>query len=290
MNSRHIFAVITCIFLGCSSDSNSNNGADLTLLTGEQVGQILCPFESACDGRDPGSCVRNYLDDDFITDIFLAERLRASTLASCVQSANSCEDYQRCKGTEDCQVSRCDGSTLLECNDGKIRPRNCAAEGLSCIGATCGVPNEVCTSEFACSGDVFLWCPGDGQEIPIAVNCAVLGKSCSNGLCTDQSSSSCTEGTCGADGVSLSYCVGGVPIEGTCANLSESLVCEVGASEPNCVANPTECDSLDGDTCEGGRFAVSCRNGKQYRVDCAAAGAECVLPDGSSIPTCEIPG
>ncbi|MFU8803723.1 MAG: hypothetical protein ACNA8W_07945 [Bradymonadaceae bacterium] len=141
------------------------------------------------------------------------------------RTGTSCNDELFCTVNDTCQAGVCQGS-----------PRDCSAEGGSCLSGTCDESSQSCT----------------GEHLPDGTNCddglfCTVQTTCTAGACTNV----VTERDCSAAG-------DGICTEGTCNESDDQC-------EPIPVANNTACDDgqacTEGTTCQAGvcvGTAVSC--------------------------------
>ncbi|MFK7999110.1 MAG: hypothetical protein AB8H86_05915 [Polyangiales bacterium] len=271
------------------------------ILSASEIGEAICAFRSACeppDRRPPlSNCMSTYTQDDWISEISEATRARAASVVPCLLEATTCDAYEACiRGDEECTESRCDGDVLVGCeSNGFAQRRDCAAEGLNCVESedppTCSLAGAApCgRDEFACEGDVFLWCPIRAQVVPFATNCAESGKTCDT-VCVDSPITSCSETTCSDDGTEIIYCVGGSESSFQCDWADPDYRCFVPpGGEATCGIPEPACSEDDRGRCEDG-VAVICDGGKEYEFDCERIGAVCTLESGPRcIPESEGP-
>jgi hypothetical protein len=150
-----------------------------------------------------------------------------------------------CTNGNTCTAARCDGTTLVQCIDGKESPRACPtgwtcgdeAGSLACIapGASCGAPDTQ-----RCDGDKPVTCVGatsasgtTAHEVAGVTDCATIGGKC----------------------------------DPTAASKTPAI---------GCLPKATECDPAYtySETCEGTSI-VTCSFGRTMKIDCATYGRTC---------------
>lgn len=291
----------------CSGDSADKNNDNHSTMSSLERGSEICPFTIACvpefTGETAFSCMRRYTNDDYLS--WIESRAEEELeLVRCLSSAEDCADYQECLTPDGpaCDESRCDGDVVVRCVDGRESRFDCTTREMDCVdtpsrGPACGVEGATCDpGELQCSGDIFLWCPLDQQQIPFGTNCSQLGFVCHNSICVDSPVQSCTQSTC--NGSEVRYCLNGNRHTSDCGLIDEDYECvQPSAGDIDCEPPEelVECeeDPAQSDRCEGD-VAVTCIDGKYQRVDCSKAGATCITAQGfdeeeQSGVYCEIP-
>ncbi len=106
---------------------------------------------------------------------------------ACAEAPVDPEPVDPCQG--ETFEGRCDGQTVVWCENEQIRRQDCAADGKSCVFDeqnryyACGVveqqePVDPCngeTFEGRCDGNTVVWC--EDEEVK-SINCAASGKKC----------------------------------------------------------------------------------------------------------------
>jgi hypothetical protein len=131
------------------------------------------------------------------------------TMAECLLVA-SCSDTDT--------LSHCSGNALYTCVGGKGYGQDCGAIDATCatVGTdtSCFLNAPTCgAAGYACSGTALGWCTSGGQHFNFDCSRAMLSCSIDDagiGGCVAPGASSCSE-SCGADGKTITACIGGTP-------------------------------------------------------------------------------
>lgn len=251
--------------------------------------KVECPLATACgaSAETLEQCLR--VDDDDATLLGRWQEQLVSSRLSCLKAARSCQDYEACiYDAGACTQSSCDGDTLIRCDTRAQRGErlDCTKIGLNCgrgpDGAyDCMKPNTACQGhpELRCDGDYALYCPGEGEYAPIALNCDFFGQSCDPNLkwCTSSPATSCQAHTCSADGRYHNFCKDGLSVALDCAQMSPDHACEDPQEGCQLLKAKRDCDKndpADVSRCVG-EVAQLCNDGIWRSVDCGAIGAKC---------------
>lgn len=238
------------------------------------------------------------------------QRVRYARMASCAQTAASCDAYTRCvdfdmpcNGTA---TPTCAGAVALRCSTpgGNHLPRSfdCATVGQTCMGGVCVLPAgpSECTNPggVRCDGDVRVWCRpraggGNGEvrePCPTGTRC---GASSSSAVC--QPMPPCAAPAARCDGDTAVVCAAAAGPDGTrvmaesrsnCAAIGRR--CATNARGlAQCVPTATECPALQPNApstarCDGTAITV-CLEGTTTRIDCPSVGrttCAMVMPPG----------
>lgn len=252
MNERMIAVLVLAIGLGClggGCDGGSGGGAFKT-----------CARVSACMTDEPTSfgqlcdTVFSINEDggrDKSTDIKLVD-----AVIGCVERAKDCDAIEACVKAEPDEAAQCEDGLL---------------------------------SDEVCVGDVMVECTGDPDEVPDAFDCASAGlvcgerdgdAECGEALCDPDTDGQRCDGArfeeCDDSGVwraqdcrySISYSCSGGGGGFTC-QVEAGGTCGTGADgDLACVGDGPACDDETFTTRCDGQVLVSCRDGKEARLDC----------------------
>lgn len=268
-----------------------------------ELGVRICPWETYCsDSTVPSiaSCLEHYADERFAVFYFREQqRSVALALADCLSEVEDCAGYRACRdvGTG-CTESSCDGDVLNLCDrEGRLITQDCSASGLECLETNefdwpvlCGVPGASCTERTRCEGDVQLWCPNEGQQVPFAYDCSQYGLVCDQGACVKGRAEMCPSGG-GCSDHQLLECLNGVSVPIECRDLHPDFTCvdrRTGEpfldplGDPQCLMPEQQLECQAEFTrdieCEGD-IAVTCVKNREFRMDCSSLGGTCVEQD-----------
>lgn len=209
-----------------------------------------------------------------------------------------------CKG--ETYKGRCEGNTLIWCQNDKLFTLDCGSNGNQCkynkstgyYGCAKGSTEDPCKGELPegrCEGNIAIWCTA--EKTVAQKNCTTEGKKCgynaaqSKYACIDSIIDPCqgetAKGRC--DGNTLIKCINKTIEQKDCA--SEGKICEYSSAEGYfaCISSSAE-DQCKGEGLTGrcdGNTLIWCWSGKQYKTDCTTQNKTCVFDSAKKYYTCQ---